>query len=231
MSSTAQGSLRQFYEALYRAYGPQGWWPGDSPTEIVIGAILTQNTNWRNVERAIENLRRSGLVDWTALRDVPLRKLADLIRPAGYYNVKARRLKNFVAWLWTSHGGSLEGLGRLPLGEARHQLLAVSGIGPETADSILLYALGRPTFVVDAYTRRILRRHGMIEDGADYDRVKAVCESRLPRDERLFNEYHALIVAVGKRHCRRRAQCAGCPLEGFSHDALADAEGLSGRRG
>jgi endonuclease-3 related protein len=183
-----------------------------------VGAVLTQNTNWRNVERAIANLRRAKLVSWRALREVPQSRLAGLIRPAGYFNVKARRLKNLVDWLWTGHGGKLESLKRIPLDEARRELLSVNGVGPETADSILLYALDRPTFVIDAYTKRLLRRHHLIGPKADYDEAKELFERRLPRDARMFNEYHALIVAVAKRHCRTKAQCAGCPLEEFEHD-------------
>lgn len=199
------------------AYGPQGWWPGQSATEIVIGAILTQNTNWGNVERAIENLRSAGMIDWAALRDVEHHRLAELIRPAGYFNVKARRLKNFVNWLWGQYGGDLERLRDVPLETLREKLLSVNGIGRETADSILLYALERPTFVVDAYTARFALRHGLIDEDADYERIKAVFEEGLERDVQLFNEYHALIVAVGKRHCRPTARCEGCPLEGFEH--------------
>ncbi len=211
------GGVREFYEALMAAYGPQGWWPGQSATEIVIGAILTQNTNWGNVERAIENLRSAGMIDWAALRDVEHHRLAELIRPAGYFNVKARRLKNFVNWLWGHYGGDLERLRDVPLETLREKLLSVNGIGRETADSILLYALERPTFVVDAYTARFALRHGLIDEDADYERLKAVFEEGLERDVQLFNEYHALLVAVGKRHCRPTARCEGCPLEGFEH--------------
>lgn len=214
---TPESALREYHDALFAAYGPQGWWPGESPTEIAIGAILTQNTNWKNVERAIENLRQAGLVDWAALRDIPIDRLAVLIRPAGYFNVKSRRLKNFVRWLWGHHRGDLSNLAALPRDEARRQLLSVNGIGPETADSILLYALEQPTFVVDAYTRRVLVRHGHVPPGADYEVMKRLFEGSLPRETRLFNEYHALIVAVGKRHCKPAARCQGCPLEAFSH--------------
>lgn len=210
--------MQQFYDALHRAYGPQHWWPGDGPTEIVIGAILTQNTNWQNVEKAIAQLRAAGLIDWAALRDVAIERLAELIRPAGYYNVKARRLKNFVNWLWASYEGELGKLCAVPLARLREELLSVNGVGPETADSILLYALERPSFVVDAYTARLARRHRMIDENADYESLKAMFEDHLPSDAMLFNEYHALIVAVGKRHCKSRAQCEGCPLERFDHD-------------
>jgi endonuclease-3 related protein len=212
-------TLRRIYNALHRAFGPQGWWPGRTRTEIVVGAILTQNTNWKNVERAIAQLRAAGLLDWAALRDVPVGKLAELVRPAGYYNIKAARLKHFVTWLWAEHGGDFDGLAERGVDELRAELLSIRGIGPETADSILLYALGRPTFVVDAYTARVAVRHRLIDAPVDYDGLKALFEDHLPIDACLFNEYHALLVAVGKHHCRPRAQCPGCPLEQFDHDA------------
>ncbi|HVP12604.1 MAG TPA: endonuclease III domain-containing protein [Phycisphaerae bacterium] len=217
-SSKAGTELMKFYKALHEAYGPQGWWPGDTPTEIAIGAILVQNTNWQNVEKAIARLRDAGMLNWQALYKVRMGELAELIRPAGYYQVKARRLKNLVTWLCEQHGGDLENLRALPLAELREQLLAVNGIGPETADSILLYALDRPTFVVDTYTARVTRRHGLIDGEADYYQLKSLFEDNLPDDVGLFNEYHALLVAVGKRHCRPTARCSGCPLEAFEHD-------------
>ncbi len=221
MSSTTGRILRQFHDALHRAYGPQGWWPGRTRTEIVVGAILTQNTNWRNVEKAIARLRAADMLDWAALRDVPVADLAQHIRPAGYYRVKARRLKNFIAWLWDVPGGDFDGLAGRPMAELRGQLLGINGIGPETADSILLYGLEMPTFVVDSYTGRIACRHGLIDGDVEYESLKNLFEDNLPVDAQMFNEYHALIVAVGKGHCRPRAQCEGCPLEPFEHDATA----------
>lgn len=222
MSSSKTRPLRQWYDALLAAYGPQGWWPGESPTEIIVGAILTQNTNWRNVEKAIDALRQARLIDWQALRDVPIAKLAQLIRPAGYFNVKAKRLKAFVDWLWQRHEGRLESLDKIPLDQLREDLLEVKGVGPETADSILLYALNRPSFVIDAYTRRVAVRHALApKDDAPYEKLKAAFEAELPRETALFNEYHALIVAVGKRHCGPTAKCEGCPLAAFPHDARA----------
>lgn len=221
MARPLRRKLLDMYDALYRAYGPQHWWPGDGPTEIIIGAILTQNTNWSNVTRAIANLKSERLLDWRRLRDVSERRLARAIRPAGYFNVKARRIKRFVRWLWDEFDGRPEKLRRLPLEELRPRLRSVHGIGPETADSILLYALGKTTFVVDAYTARLARRHGISECRDGYEGLKAVFEGNLPRDARRFNEYHALIVAVGKRHCRTRAKCEGYPLAGFEHDAEA----------
>jgi len=211
-------TLCQFYDALLDRFGPQHWWPGETPLEIVVGAILTQNTNWSNVEKAIARLRGAGALDWAVLRDIPVDELAELIRPAGYYNVKSRRLKHFVDWLWTHHDGELDGLRRRPLGKLRADLLAIHGIGPETADSILLYALEFTTFVVDAYTRRLLRRHGLLPGGGDYEAVKSLFEVHIPPDLAVYNEYHALIVAVAKTHCRARADCTGCPLAWHPHE-------------
>lgn len=221
---TPAEALPLFYDALYDAYGPQHWWPGTTRFEIVVGAILTQNTAWPNVEKALARMKAADCLDWAALRDIDTARLAELIRPSGYYNIKAGRLKNFVGWLWCEHNGDFDRLAAMEPDALRQQLLAVRGIGPETADSIMLYALGIPTFVVDTYTARVAVRHGLIEDGPDYASLKALFEDHLPRDQRRFNEYHALIVAVGKFHCKPRARCAGCPLEGFEHESGEDAE-------
>jgi len=207
------------YRRLLRAYGLQDWWPARTPTEIVVGAILTQNTAWTNVQRAIANLRQARALSWKALRDLSEAELAELIRPSGTYRVKAARLLAFVATLGHEHGGSLESLLDGDLEAARRRLLAIHGVGRETADAILLYAANRPTFVVDAYTKRILRRHHMIEAGADYESVRELFQISLPADAALFNEYHALLVAVAKKHCRSRAACDGCPLAALPHDA------------
>ncbi len=219
MSSTNRRRIREFYNALLATYGPQGWWPGESPTEIVIGAILTQNTNWKNVEKAIERLRAARMIDWAALRDVPMADLAELIRPSGYFNIKAKRLKSFTQWLWARYNGDLDHLRGVALESLRTELLAVNGIGPETADSILLYALGMQSFVIDAYTRRVAIRHGLATEEWGYEKLKALFEEHTPRDVAVYNEYHALIVAVGKRHCGPTAKCDGCPLEHFDHVA------------
>ncbi len=217
MSTRTSEQLRSIYEALYRAYGPQQWWPAQTPTEVIVGAILTQNTAWRNVETAIANLRRADALNWARLRDLPAEQLAELIRPAGTYQVKARRLKSFIAWLWERYDGDLERMFATSWPTLREELLSVSGIGRETADAILLYAGSQPTFVVDAYTARILYRHGLIDNSADYDEIKDTFESNLPADVQMFNEYHALLVQVGKQHCRPKPKCAGCPLECFEH--------------
>ncbi|MBK8268372.1 MAG: endonuclease III domain-containing protein [Planctomycetes bacterium] len=211
--------LQAIYDALLRAYGPRNWWPGESKTEVVIGAILTQNTNWKNVEKAMERLRHGNLIDWSRLRDIPNEELAVVIKPAGYQNLKARRLKNFVTWLWQHHGGCLDPLKDVPLDEIRKSLLSINGIGPETADSILLYALERPSFVVDTFTGRLARRHGLIHPAHTYAELKQLFELHLAPDVAGYNEYHALIVEVGKRNCGPTPRCAGCPLERFKHSS------------
>jgi len=206
--------LKEMYKRMYEALGPQGWWPGETPFEVCVGAILTQNTNWQNVERAIENLKQTGVLSPKALYELPELILAELIRPAGYFRVKATRLKNFIRFLVENFEGDLERLFALPLAEAREALLSVSGIGPETADSILLYAGEKPTFVIDAYTRRILLRHGLATEDMGYEDLREMFMRHLPEDTQLYNEYHALLVAVGKNFCRpQRPRCEECPLK------------------
>jgi len=205
-------NLKEVYDRLFAAYGPRGWWPADSPFEVIVGAILVQNTAWENVRKAIDHLRQRDLLEPRALHDVPLEELEDLIRPVGYYRVKARRLRNLLDFLVSRYDGSLEAMFRVPLARLREELLRVNGVGPETADSILLYAGGLPTFVVDAYTYRVVTRHGWLDFDADYDAIQDYFQSGLPEDVRLYNEYHALLVEVGKRHCRKRPVCQGCPL-------------------
>jgi endonuclease-3 related protein len=211
--------ILEMYEALHKRFGPQNWWPAESRTEMIIGAILTQNTAWKNVERALANLRREGLLDLRALQRVSIDALAQLIRPAGYYNIKARRLMNLIRFICKQYGGDLDACFDLPLDRLREELLTISGVGRETADSIILYAAHKPTFVVDAYTARILRRHFLADDTADYDQIKEIFESALPAEAQLFNEYHALIVMCGKNYCRPRAVCEDCPLNVFDHDS------------
>jgi endonuclease-3 related protein len=211
------------HRALHRALGPQGWWPGDGALEISLGAILTQNTAWTNVERALSNLKRAGVLTKNMRRSLeklhatPLARLAQLIRPSGYFRQKARRLKHFLRHARERHGGDLERWYKRPAGALRRELLSLDGIGPETADSILLYAAGKRTLVVDAYTRRVFARHGFPVRGLPYDELRFFLEARLPRSARLYNEFHALIVRVGKTWCRRRApRCAACPLSPFT---------------
>ena len=205
--------LLQTYDRLLASFGPQYWWPGDSPFEIILGAVLVQNTAWRNVERAIANLRDAGLIDPPALYALPPAELAELIRPAGYYQVKARRLRNLLKFIVEEYDGALDSMFRTDLSTLREQLLAIHGIGPETADAILLYAGAKTTFVVDTYTHRVLARHGWIDYDAGYDEIKDHFEANLPADAALYNEYHALLVRVGKEYCRRTApRCEECPL-------------------
>ncbi len=207
-----RSTLQTIYRQLSRTFGPQDWWPGDSAFEIIIGAILTQNTNWQNVEKAISNLKRERCLTPRGLKKIPLKKLARLIRPAGYYNLKSKRLKNFIKFLFSEYQGRLDLLFRQPLSELRHQLLQVNGIGPETADSILLYAGGKPIFVVDAYTRRLLSRHQLLGAQASYNEIQELFMHNLPKKTKLFNEYHALIVKLGKEYCRKKPLCNSCPL-------------------
>ncbi len=210
--------LQEIYDLLYERFGAQGWWPGDGRLEIIVGAILTQNTNWGNVEKAIMNLRGAGCLSVEKLKSISVKELGQLIRPAGYYNIKAGRLKNFVEWLFENYGGQLSALEDVGTRSLREELLVVKGIGFETADSILLYAFGREVFVVDAYTARVAVRHGLIEAGCGYEELRELFESNLAADAEMFNEYHALFVRVGKEYCRRAARCAGCPLEKLPHN-------------
>ena len=212
--------LYRFYRLMHRHYGPTGWWPGDTPFEIAVGAILTQNTAWRNVEQAIANLKRLNALNPSVLAVLDDAVLWPALRPSGYFRQKADRIRRFARWLLEEHGGRLESLAALPLIEARRQLLDLNGIGPETADDILLYACAFPVFVIDAYTRRILARHGMPRAlTMSYEDLRAYLEARLDPDLHLFREYHGLIVWTGKDFCRRRARCEGCPLSGLPRDA------------
>lgn len=204
--------LESIYKKLYKAFGPQHWWPGDTPFEVAVGAILTQNTNWGNVEKAINNLKKNSALTPSAIFDMKPETLAQLIRPAGYYNIKAMRLKSFVSAFMKDHGGSVARLKKVPLDAAREWLLSVKGIGPETADSILLYALDKPIFVVDAYTKRVLHRHGIVSEDAQYQEIQDIFMDNLKADLKLFNEYHALIVRVCKEHCKKKPDCPKCPL-------------------
>jgi endonuclease-3 related protein len=210
-------TLTEIYQLLLGRFGPQHWWPGESEFEIIVGAILTQNTNWQNVEKAIANLKAGELLSPKGLHNIEIEELAEFIRPAGYFNVKAKRLKNLIDWLFANYGGELTGLESLDTGELRSELLAIKGVGRETADSILLYALNREIFVVDAYTARVAVRHGLIEPEGDYEQLRDLFQSNLPQDVQLFNEYHALLVRVGKEFCRPKAKCPACPLETLPH--------------
>jgi endonuclease-3 related protein len=226
---TTHETLIEIYQLLYDAFGPQHWWPGDSQIEIITGAILTQNTNWANVEKAINNIKAADCLNAEKLHNLEHSQLAELIRPAGYYNIKAERLKSFMNWLFENYDGKLENLESVDTEQLRAELLSVKGIGRETADSILLYAFEKLIFVVDAYTARITTRHGLIEPGADYEQLRELFESVATASSlcihgleahdtcQLFNEYHALLVRTGKEFCRPKAKCHGCPLEKLPH--------------
>jgi endonuclease-3 related protein len=204
--------LRKIYHCLYTAFGPQKWWPASTPFEVMVGAILTQNTAWKNVELAIRNLRKAHCLNPKHLYKLNQRDLALLIKPAGYYNVKAQRLKNFLEYFWQNYRLNVSRMLKVRTQDLRRELLAVKGIGPETADSILLYAARRPVFVVDAYTRRIFYRHAIAQRNSSYEDLQKLFMQNLPRRAALFNEYHALLVFLGKHYCRKRPSCQECPL-------------------
>lgn len=207
--------LMDIYHTLLKEFGPQGWWPGDSPFEIMVGAILTQNANWRNVEKAIENLKRENLLSPNKMHTLPIEMLAELIKPSGFYNIKARRLKEFIRYFIEKYGGDAERMRKEDGEKLRKELLSIPGIGKETADSILLYALDKPFFVVDAYTRRFISRHGMMDYNEDYDNIRIFFERNIPKDAYIYNEYHALIVRLGKTYCKKKKECEGCPLRSY----------------
>jgi endonuclease III related protein len=205
--------LQDIYDRLLDHFGPQQWWPADSAFEVMVGAVLTQNTNWQNVTVAIERLRQGDFLSFERLSAISETELAELIRPSGYYNVKARRLLNLLQMIAESYDGSLQRLLDDEISMAREKLLAVTGIGEETADSILLYACGQPIFVVDAYTYRICSRHQLIGEECDYQSLQELFMDNLPRDALFFNEYHALLVMTGKHYCKKKVPlCEQCPL-------------------
>jgi len=208
--------LTTIYDRLYRRYGPQYWWPAETNFEIIVGAILTQNTSWSNVEKAISNLRAQRALSYRSLSRKKTSEIASLIRPSGYYRVKAQRLKNFLTFLAGKAGGNSKRLFKLDTRSLRQALLSVNGIGPETADVIALYAAKKPVFVIDGYTRRVLSRHAVTPQDSSYDDLQRLFMEHLPVSVELFNEYHALLVRVGKEYCRSRPRCAGCPLNSVS---------------
>jgi endonuclease-3 related protein len=214
-----QWLLMNIYRKLYQAYGPRDWWPAETSFEVMVGAILTQNTSWRNVEKAIQKLKGKGVLNPEGIHDLKKTQLASLIKSSGYYRIKADRLKAFVNFLFEEFDGDLKRMGRERLGELREKLLGVKGIGPETADSILLYGLKKSIFVVDAYTKRILSRHKMILENTAYEEVQKLFMEHLPLDEKLFNEYHALLVHLGKTVCKKIPRCDICPLKGIEQRA------------
>jgi endonuclease-3 related protein len=249
-SDSGSQAIRDYYLSLLRRWGPQNWWPARSRLEVIVGAYLTQNTAWSNVEKAIAELHRAGVLGVKGIRQVPLRELEQLVRSSGYFRQKAQRLKNFVEFLDAAYSGSLDRMFAQPTEKLRAELLALNGVGPETADSILLYAGNHPVFVVDAYTRRILERHGIINAKTGYEEIRALVEqairnaepeslkvlqqgaeprhpvSRMSATQRSnlaqhYNELHGLIVRAGKEHCGMTPQCEGCPLQRFLPRTLA----------
>ena len=216
--------IRLYYQTMLDALGPSGWWPAQSPFEVAVGAVLTQNTAWRNVEKALAALKAADAFSVSAMRALPIEELAEFIRPSGYYRLKAARLRNLLDFLAREAGEgqtladdpSLSYLGGHDTRELREKLLAVRGVGPETADCILLYALGRPVFVVDAYTARLAARHGLAPEDAGYDELQEIFSRALPEDAAVYNECHALIVRVGHNLCKKsRPLCDACPLGAF----------------
>jgi endonuclease-3 related protein len=214
--------LIAIFDALFQAFGPQHWWPAETPFEVIVGAILTQNTAWKNVEKAIAAMRDRGLLDLGPLLQVPVTELASLIRTSGYYNQKAQKLKHFCEYLVTNWDGNLHGFLEQDMEDLRNQLLGLRGIGPETADSIVLYAAEKPSFVVDTYTYRIFSHHGWVPEELSYEELRNYFMNSLEPDVGLFKEYHALLVRCGHLYYRRRPWCTGCPLEGV----LARVQGL-----
>lgn len=207
-----KNSVQNIYTKSYSAFGPQHWWPANGPFEVMVGAILTQNTNWSNVERAIKNLKAAKVLSASAIDAMSCKKLARLIRPAGYYNLKAKRLKSFVEFFVKKYGGRTSTMKKKTTLLLREELLKVHGIGPETADSILLYALRRPVFVIDAYTKRILSRHNIMDSSESYNSFQGLFHKALPRKVTVFNECHALLVKIGKEFCKPKPSCNNCPL-------------------
>jgi len=243
-AQTTRTEIPLYYIALLSRYGPQNWWPARSRFEVIVGAYLTQNTNWSNVEKAMLNLRRARALTVAAMRSIPLDELETLVRPSGYFRQKARNLKTFIAFLDRHYSGSLTRMFAAPTTKLRAELLDLNGVGPETADSILLYAGNHPVFVVDAYTRRVLMRHGIINEKTGYAEIRTMIEQAISSSEaeslvvknaasdprhpisrmsssartelaQHYNELHALIVRVGNHYCRAKPICEGCPLQSF----------------
>ena len=211
-------ALLKIYKTLYAHFGPRSWWPADTSFEVMIGAVLTQNTAWRNVEKAIKNLKKAHLLSPKKIAKVHLRTLEDAVRPSGFYKEKAKKLKNLVRFLDISCKGSIRKLSLENTSSLREKLLSVKGIGPETADSILLYALNKSIFVVDAYTKRIFSRHLLVSKDSNYEETQELFMKNLPHKRKLFNEYHALIVELGKNYCKKRKPlCGKCPLKAFKY--------------
>lgn len=209
--------FEEAYDLLLAHFGPQHWWPADSPFEVMVGAVLTQNTSWDNVRKAIDELRANNLLSFPALSSCAPEEIALCIRASGYYNLKAKRLKNLLELIVVEYGGDLDRFLADDLQQARERLLAVKGIGPETADSILLYACNHPVFVVDMYTHRVFSRHNLLPEECDYQTIQEIFVTNLPCDTQLYNEYHALVVRVAATYCKKtKPLCGQCPLQGLN---------------
>lgn len=204
-------NIKELFNLLYKEYGPQHWWPGDTRWEIIIGAILTQNTSWKNVEKAIKNLKKNELLDYFKIKEIDVEKLGTIIKPSGFYNIKAKRIKNFISFIEKEYNNDINKIKNEPLDIAREKLLSVNGLGKETVDSILLYAYNFPTFVVDTYTKRIFFRHKMIEND-DYEEIRSMVMNNFGDNAEIFNEFHALIVRIGKEFCKKKPLCKNCFL-------------------
>lgn len=205
-------SILKIYHRLLSYFGPQNWWPGETEFEIMVGAILTQNTSWRNVEKAISILKENSLLNPKALSHISIKRLSTLIRSSGFFRIKAERLSHFVRYLMRRYKGDIGKMGKADTDTLREELLEIKGIGPETADSILLYALNRPLFVIDSYTRRVFSRHNYFNERERYEKIQKFFMKNLPKDPKIYNEYHALIVRLAKTYCRKRPLCKDCPL-------------------
>ena len=217
MKNTEQNKIEKillrYFNKMYNHFGPLNWWPGDSPFEVMVGAVLTQNTSWSNVEKAISNLKEKEYLDPYKILDLSLKELAEIVKPSGFFNVKAKRLKSLIYFFVEEYDADIRKMLKDDLFSLRKKLLSVNGIGKETADSILLYALNKPILVIDAYTKRIFSRHGIISEEMDYDDLQSFFMRHLPQDVSLYNEYHAQIVLTGKTYCRKKPLCEKCPLK------------------
>lgn len=211
---TTKQRLLKIFNILLGSFGKRNWWPGETPLEIIVGAILTQNTSWKNVEKAIKNMKNEGILDVERLYEINPEKLSEIIRPSGFFNIKSKRLKNIINVIYNKHNATIENIETIETYTLRNLLLSINGIGPETADSILLYALNKPVFVVDAYTKRFLKNHNLYNGDGDYHDIQKFFMDNLQSDVCLFNEFHALIVCLCQIHCRKVPICSGCPLEG-----------------
>lgn len=210
---TTKQRLLKIFNILLGSFGKRNWWPGETPLEIIVGAILTQNTSWKNVEKAIENMKKEGVLNVAKLYEIDTEQLSEIIRPSGFFNIKSKRLKNIINVIYNEYDATIENMESIKTYTLRNLLLSINGIGPETADSILLYALNKPAFVVDAYTKRFLKNHNLYNGDGDYHEIQKFFMDNLQSDVCLFNEFHALIVCLCQIYCRKVPICSGCPLE------------------